>query len=180
MKPEQKKALLRWGSLILILGVSVALFLLRDRVRDLGQYGYPGIFLVSLLTNATLILPLPGVLVTTMMGAVFNPLGVALAAGTGSALGELSGYIAGYGGQGVIENRQWYDRLIEWMKKYGDVTILVLAIIPNPLFDVGGMAAGALRLPVWRFLLWCTLGKIIKMLAFAYGGSVIGHYIPLL
>lgn len=57
------------------------------------------------------------------------------------------------------------------MRKYGDPTILVLAIIPNPLFDMAGMIAGVLKMPVWKFLIFCTVGKIIKMLAFAYLGS---------
>ena len=37
------------------------------------------------------------------MGAIFNPIGVAVAAGLGAAIGELSGYLAGFSGQGVVE-----------------------------------------------------------------------------
>ena len=50
------------------------------------------------------------------------------------------------------------------------VMIIVLAFIPNPLFDLAGMASGALKLPIWKFLLACAIGKIIKMLMFAYAG----------
>jgi uncharacterized membrane protein YdjX (TVP38/TMEM64 family) len=57
------------------------------------------------------------------------------------------------------------------MLKYGDLTIFLLALIPNPLFDIAGMVAGALKMPMWRFLLWVWLGKCIKMLAFALGGA---------
>jgi uncharacterized membrane protein YdjX (TVP38/TMEM64 family) len=81
--------------------------------------------------------------------------------------------LLGFSGQGVIENKVWYDRICTWMRKYGDVTILVLAIIPNPFFDIAGMVAGALKLPVWRFLIWTLVGKTIKMLAFAFGGASI-------
>ena len=42
---------------------------------------------------------------------------------------------------------------------------------PNPLFDLAGMAAGALRMPVAKFLLWAWIGKTIKMLLFAYAGA---------
>ncbi|MCJ7626574.1 MAG: VTT domain-containing protein, partial [Anaerolineaceae bacterium] len=57
--------------------------------------------------------------------------------------------------------------------KFGDLTILVLALIPNPLFDMAGITAGALKMPISRFLIWCCLGKILKMLVFSYGGATI-------
>jgi uncharacterized membrane protein YdjX (TVP38/TMEM64 family) len=73
----------------------------------------------------------------------------------------------------VIENKKWYDRITLWMQKYGDLTIFLLALIPNPLFDIAGMAAGASKKPIWRFLLWVWLGKCLKMLAFALGGATL-------
>lgn len=163
----------RVAVLLAVVGASVLLFVYRGKVAQLEAFGYPGIFLVSLLSNATLILPIPGVLFTSAMGAVFNPFWVALASSTGATLGELSGYLAGFSGQGVIENKTWYERVTRWMKKYGDITILVLAFIPNPLFDIAGMVAGALRMPLWRYLVFSWIGKTGKMFLFAYGGATI-------
>jgi uncharacterized membrane protein YdjX (TVP38/TMEM64 family) len=163
--------------LLAVIGLTVTLFIFRKEVQKLGALGYPGIFFVSLLSNATLILPVPGVLFTSAMGAVFNPWWVALAASTGATIGELSGYLAGFSGQAVIENRKWYDRLMSWMRKYGDITILVMAFVPNPLFDIAGMAAGALHMPLWRYILWSWIGKTLKMLVFAFGGaSILGLF----
>ncbi len=166
-----KLNLVRGVVLALVIGITVLLFLYRDKVEQLQALGYPGIFLVSMFSNATLILPVPGVLFTSAMGAVLNPGLVALTAGTGATIGEISGYLAGFSGQAVIENRVWYDRFTGWMKKNGDITVLLLAFIPNPLFDIAGMVAGALRLPLWRFLLWSWIGKVGKMLLFALGGA---------
>lgn len=171
MNKKWQLNLLRGIILVAVLGVTVVLFIYRDQVSKFGVFGYPGIFLVSLLSNASIILPVPGVILTSAMGTVFNPIGVAVAAGTGATFGELSGYLLGFSGQGVIENRVWYDRICVWMKKYGDITIFLLAVIPNPLFDIAGMVAGALKMPLWRFLIWTWLGKMIKMAAFAYGGA---------
>ncbi len=168
-----KLNLVRVLVLAAVIGLTVLLFINRDKVKQLEGLGYPGVFFVSLLSNATLILPVPGVLFTSAMGAVFNPWLVALAAGTGATIGELSGYLAGFSGQAVIENRKWYDRVSGWMKKYGDITVLLLAFIPNPVFDIAGMVAGALRLPLWRYLLWSWIGKIGKMLLFAFGGATV-------
>jgi len=105
------------------------------------------------------------------MGFVFHPLGVGLAAGAGAALGELSGYLAGFGGQTIIERVKVYDRLTHWMQINGPLTVLILSILPNPLFDLAGVAAGALKMPVIKFLFWCWIGETLKMIFFAYVGS---------
>ncbi len=179
MKSGWRTNLLRVFTLLFVVGLSVTLYLLRNRVHDLQGYGYPGIFLVQLLSSATVILPVPGVIITTAMGAVFNPFWVAVAAGSGAALGEISGYLAGFSGQGVASRTSLYVRIEGWMKKYGEWVILLLAFVPNPFFDVAGMMAGALRMPISRFLFWCWLGKILKMLMFAYGGATIAKLLPL-
>jgi uncharacterized membrane protein YdjX (TVP38/TMEM64 family) len=180
MTREQRTRLLRIAALAFTLGLTVLLYFNRDKVQHLQAYGYLGIFFVSLLTNATLILPVPGVLITSAMGAVFSPVGVALAAGSGAALGELSGYLAGFSGQGVVERRRWHERLEPYIRRYGGPAILILAFIPNPMFDVAGIIAGALKMPLRTFLFWCWIGKVLKMLIFAYGGAVfLGNLPPL-
>jgi uncharacterized membrane protein YdjX (TVP38/TMEM64 family) len=85
-----------------------------------------------LLANATVLLPAPGVAVIYAMGAIFHPLGVGLAAGTGGTIGELSGYLAGFSGQAVVERTDMYNRIKPWVAKYGGWAILVLSAIPNP------------------------------------------------
>lgn len=169
-----RKNILRIIALIFVLTLTAILVIKRDSVKQLEALGYPGIFLASLLTNATLILPIPGVLITSAMGAVFNPFWVALASSSGATVGEISGYLAGFSGQAVVENKKWYEKIENWMRKYGDVTILVLALIPNPAFDAAGMTAGVLKMPIHKFLIYCFIGKTLKMLAFAYGGFLIG------
>jgi membrane protein DedA with SNARE-associated domain len=168
---------IRVAVLALVVLLTAVLFIFHRQVSHLGVYGYPGIFLLSIIANATIILPVPGVVLTSVMGAVFNPALVALAAGSGATLGELSGYLAGFSGQMLIENQPRYDQMVGWMKKYGDFTIFILALIPNPAFDLAGMTAGALKLPVWRFLFWAWLGKLGKMLIFAYAGASLIHLI---
>lgn len=179
MKPETRQRIISILALVFVIALTIFLFINRDRIQKLEALGYPGVFLISLLSNASLILPVPGVLFTSAMGAILDPFWVAIAAGAGSALGEMSGYLAGYSGRRVAARTPWNEQLERWMRRYGDVTILVLAIIPNPAFDVAGILAGALKMPLWRFLLWCWLGKTIKMLFFAYGGDVIINFLPL-
>ncbi len=170
---SKKTRILQIAALVFVVALTAALILLRNKIPEMEKYGYPGIFVLSIIANATLILPIPGVLITSAMGAVYNPLLVAIFAGSGAAIGELSGYLAGFSGRAVIEKAAWHEKVVNWMRKYGNPTILVLAAIPNPAFDIAGITAGMLKVPVWRYLLWCTLGKIIKMLIFAYGGATI-------
>ncbi len=157
--------------LIFLIGLTVILLIYRDEVQQLQSFGYPGIFLVSLLSNATIIFPIPGVVFTSAMGAVFHPFWVAVAAGSGAAVGELSGYLAGVSGQIVLDRSEGYDKVYNWMQRYGYWTLILLAFVPNPLFDIAGFVAGSLKLPIWKFLLACLIGKIGKMLLFAYLGA---------
>ena len=163
---------LRAVALLAVIAITVFIYSIRDQAEQLQGYGYPGIFVLSLLSNATIILPAPGIAITFAAGGVFDPLWVGVAAGTGAALGELTGYVAGYSGRGVLEGAPIYRRLLELTRRFGNWTILVLAIIPNPFFDVAGAAAGALRMPVRTFLLWATIGKLLKMWIFAYAGAL--------
>ena len=157
--------------LVLLMAVTVLLILNRDKIQHLGVYGYPGIFLVSLLSNATILVPLPGVMITSAMAMIFNPFWVAIASGAGAALGELSGYLAGFSGQPMLEKSEKVKKLTAWMQRNQSWTIFLLALIPNPLFDMAGFIAGASRMPLWKFMLFCLLGKIAKMLVFAYLGA---------
>ena len=176
--PSWRTNLLRAITFLIVVAISLGIYALRDKAQALASLGYPGIFLLSILSNATVILPAPGLLFIFAMGAVFNPFWVALAAGAGSAIGELSGYLAGFSGQGMVERVDLYEKLKNWMevnKRWRDLAILVLATIPNPLFDLAGMASGALRIPVSRFLFFCWIGKTIKMFLFAYAGAASLH-----
>ena len=177
-KNKRSKTILRIAAIAFVIALTFYILSISDQIETftesipgLGWFAYPAIFGVSIIANATIILPVPGVVLTSLFGSVFNPFLVAIAAGLGASIGEMSGYLAGFSGQGMIENTKWNDRIQEWMTRYGQWTILVLAFIPNPLFDIAGMTAGALKMPVIKFLFWCAIGKILKMLVFALAGD---------
>lgn len=168
---DRKITLFRVLALCAVFAISVFVFRIRERADQFAAFGYPGIFLIAFLANATVFLPAPGVAIVFTMGSIFNPLGVTLAAGTGGALGEFTGYLAGFSGQAVVEHINVYKRFLPWVQKYGAWAILVLSAIPNPFFDIAGIAAGATKIPLRRFLLFCWVGQLIKMALFAYAGD---------
>jgi membrane protein YqaA with SNARE-associated domain len=163
--------LARFGSLVGCVAITVYIYSIRDQAEALAAYGLPGIFLLSLVANATVILPAPGLALTFAFGGVMHPAAVALAAGAGAALGELTGYLAGYTGQAILGRTPTTATLGVWTRRYGGPAILALALIPNPFFDIAGATAGVLRMPVGTFLFWTWIGKTLKMLVIAYAGS---------
>jgi len=171
MASGRRVTLLRVLSLLAVIAIVVFVYSISDRAEEFAVYGYPGIFVIAMLANATVFLPAPGVAVVFVLGGVLNPLLVGLAAGAGAAIGELVGYLAGFSGQGLVEDSETYQRIVPWVARYGAPAIFVFAALPNPFFDVAGVAAGILKMPLAKFMLACWAGETVKMLAFAYAGA---------
>jgi uncharacterized membrane protein YdjX (TVP38/TMEM64 family) len=155
----------------LVVAISVSIFLFRDEIAGLSNYGYLGAFLANLFSNATIVLPVPGGLIIVALGAVFPPVLVGLAGGTGAALGEMVGYVLGLSGSNLAKDYRAYNRAVRWLNKWGSVTVFVFAITPLP-FDLISIVAGTLRFPVWKFFLSCWCGKVIITILMAYAGSL--------
>jgi uncharacterized membrane protein YdjX (TVP38/TMEM64 family) len=165
------------AAVILVVAVSVTVFLMTDKIAELKSLGYLGAFSIMLLGNATIILPAPGLTLVFALGSAFHPVPLGLASGAGAALGELTGYLAGLSGRTVVENQTLYMRFEGWMQQYGSMTVLVLAAVPNPFFDLAGVAAGALGLSWHRFLLAAWVGKTIQGILVAYAGALSASWV---
>ena len=160
--------------LALAILVSLAILLLvtsfKDQIESLKAYGYLGAFLIGFIGNATVILPAPTLAFAVALGGILNPVLVGVATGAGEALGEMTGYLAGMSGKQIIENRAYYDKVQRQMDRHGGWVFFILAVIPNPLFDIAGIAAGMVRFPVWKFLLSSGAGKMLKAMLLAGAG----------
>lgn len=163
--------LLRFIGLLLVVVISASIFVFRNELKRLETYGYFGIFLINALGSATIILPAPALVTAFFGGGIFNPAIVGVVAAMGATLGELTGYIAGLGGQLVVEDHKMYKRVAGWIQKHGFLTIFLLAFIPNPFFDIAGITSGVTRFPLTRFLLATWAGKTIRFLIIAYLGA---------
>ena len=171
----QIKAWLRAHSSIIALVfsvlISVFIFAFKSQLAHLQGYGLLGLFLLSILGNATIIFPAPVALIALVAGAVFNPLLSGIIISLGAAIGELTGYMAGYGGEHILKDDIKIQKVKKWMDKYGLWALFVFAAIPNPLFDVAGIIAGATGIPVYKYLLVVWAGKFIKFAVLAYIGA---------
>ena len=138
-------------------------------ISKLKAYGYAGLFVINLIGAASIMMPSPasasvfggGALLSGFLG-VPAFLWVGLVAGLGESIGELTGYAAGYGGRIIVQNRPEYRRIHGWMERHGVITMFLMSVVPNPLFDIAGLAAGAVQMPVGRFFLTVLGGKVIK------------------
>lgn len=155
---------------VAIITIFVAIYFLSQALGDAWLYGYFGAFLISLMASAVVIIPVPGLPVIFVLGAILNPFIVGLMVGLAEPIGELTGYMAGYSGRITLENRRFYNRLEDWMKRRGSLVLFGFSAIPNPFTDFAGIAAGALRYPVWKFLFVLLLGKTVKGMLVAFAG----------
>jgi len=167
-----KKRLIPLLTVLLVIAITVALFLFRDKVAELGSYGYLGAFLISLVGNAGVILAAPVLPVLSAIGIILYPVTglagpviVGLVGGVGAGIGEMVGYAVGKAGRGVAKNNKMYIRLVAWMEGWGAIAVFVLSMVPF-FFDLVGIAAGILHYPLWKFFLACWLGRTVLYVVF--------------
>ncbi len=168
-KRLHRESVLGLLALAVVLAIVVSVVLLRD-LLDLSRIGYPAIAILSLLGSGGLVVPVPGMASVCAGGLLLSPVLVALVAGSAETVGELTGYTLGVSGRGLLalKRGRLYTRMEYWMRRRGWLVLFLLSLIPNPIFDLAGVAAGALRFPVWGFLGVIWPGKVIKFLIIAY------------
>jgi len=162
--------------LLVVIAIVAGVFYLYQahpgKIDELQQFGYLGAFIISVTLNATLVLPAGNFVVIAAFGATLpSATLVGLVGGLGAAIGEITGYVAGYSGQSMIQRRKVYQRLERWVKKWGTLTIFLLSIAPL-FFDLAGLAAGALRFPFWKFFIATWLGRTILYIGIAWAGAM--------
>ena len=170
-----KKKFIPLLALLLVIAITAGIFCFYrqnpNMVEKLEGYGYLGAFLISLTFNATLILPAGNILVLSVLGAVLpSAVVVGLVGGAGAAIGEITGYMAGYSGRGLAQRSKMYNRVEGWMRRWGTLTIFIMSLVPF-VFDLAGIAAGVLRFSFWKFFLLCWLGRTLLYIGAALAGA---------
>jgi len=159
--------------IVIAAGIFVVVLLMSSQLKALEAWGYLGVFGISLLSSATILLPAPGWAIVIAMSTVLNPYLLGIAAGLGSGIGEITGYLAGDGAARVVmKNKRDYKKYKELIRKYDVPAVFFLAFIPNPLFDIAGIAAGSAGIPLVRFLIATIAGRILRYVILAYLGAL--------
>ncbi len=149
---------------------------------DFAWLAYLIVFATSLASNLTIIAPVPFAASIMVAAATeWNPVLITLFASIGAAIGELTGYYAGYLGKklAISENVAWYGRIERWIQRHGVWAIIFLSFQPIIPFDIGGMIAGAAKMPLHRFLPAVWLGRFPKYIIITYAGIGLIHFLPI-
>jgi len=159
---------------LLVTAANVGVYWLDIDYQIFGAYAYLGVFIVTLIANATTIVPVPYItVVACIAGQSDNLVLVALAGGLGSVLGESVAFFIGRSGRAIAEETRFYH----WVKRQlqhpwrAFLVLFGLAAPINPAFDVAGLAAGALGVPYWLFFTAVFLGRMIRFGLIALAGA---------
>lgn len=174
-----KEILFLLGMLALSAAVAFVLIRFQDTfrvsLRDYGWIAYLIVLVANLLSSATILIPAPGIAFTLAAAAVWDPMFVAIAAGSGDAIGEMSAYWVGYVGERIVvdEHLPAYRKAASWMDKYGAWAVFGIALIPILPYDLIGIAAGTLKISWWKCFLATLGGKLPRAFLISYLGQQI-------
>jgi len=137
------------------------------------QYGYVGVFVISIIGAMSVIIPIPYTLVIFFLGSFLDPIPLALAGGLGSAIGEAAGYLIGYYGRAIIskERQKKMDYMCKFFNRYGPIAVFFFALTPLP-DDLLFIPLGIIRCSFIKVFIPAFLGKSLMCLILAYGGRL--------
>lgn len=179
MHPVQKVV-----AVVALVSINVALFVAPVDYSVLGALAYPGAFLVTLIANAAVVVPVPYIPIVAHIARTAEfPALVVLIAAFGSALGECVAFAVGRVEKDLFTGHAWFQRMQTFFSRPRRAALFLFffAIPLNPVFDVGGLGAGALGVPFRTFLIAVWLGRIVRfaiLAAIAIGFSAITLPLP--
>lgn len=162
---------------VVMLVLNVVVYVLPIDYGVFGNYAYVGVFLITLIANATVVVPVPYPAIVAGIAAQSPSLvPVVFAGALGSAIGESVAFFVGRTGRGVVERTRFYVWVQGHMRHpwRAFLVLFLLAAPPNPLFDVAGITAGALGVSFWLFFGAVFLGRVIRVGLFALLGVAFG------
>lgn len=149
----------------------VVAFMYRNKLGRFKKYGYLGIFIISLIGNVAFFSP-SAPIISAAGGSIYNPWFVGAVAALGAVIGEMFTYVLGSAAKETnITESKLYELMKSYMEKNGFLTLVVLACVPNPFFDLAGLVAGATGFPLWQFFVASYIGKFLKFTFFAFIGK---------
>ncbi len=163
-------------SVTLIIIFSILLLAYRKEIESLSNFGYLGVFLISLISAATIFIPAPGLFLSASTGLFLNPILIGICGGLGAAIGESTGYMVGKGISDLKHN-QLFNVSKKLIERYGLYAVAVFAAIPNPFFDIVGIASGILKIPPKQFFIAVLIGNTFKYFVVSWMFSAFGTVI---
>lgn len=163
---------------VLFISLSLTIYNSDDLLQYFAPLGYLGLFLASALNGATLVIGGPSQVLTFLMAGNLQPMLLGLVGGTGTAIGETTGYLLGKSTNLALSRQSESlityfrkSKLFKVFKKHPAVILAVLALIPNPFFDPVSILAGSLGISFRTYFFPVLVGKIARFTLIAFIGS---------
>jgi membrane protein DedA with SNARE-associated domain len=148
-----------------------------DAIRSLLRWalhlGYPGVFLLSLVSNLIVFVPVPYLLSVFFLSAhtEINVVLLSLISGLGAACGKLIVFTVSRSGRKLVNEKSLHNlefaRMI--MERYGFMAVFIIAATPLP-DDIFYIPMGIAKFTFIKFFLACLAGKFLLTLVVALGG----------
>jgi membrane protein YqaA with SNARE-associated domain len=165
------------AGIVFLLAFNIAVFLAPIDYSAFTSFAYLGAFIVTLLANALIVIPIPYVPIVAHIGATAGlPWLVVVLGALGSVLGESVAFVAGRAELGLVSEQPIYKRLHRVTQRplLAGVILFAFALPPNPLFDVGGLAAGAVGMPYRVFFTAVFAARLIRLAIIVWLGTLLG------
>jgi membrane protein YqaA with SNARE-associated domain len=165
------------AGIVFLVAFNVAVFLAPIDYSAFTSFAYLGAFVVTLLANALIAVPIPYIPIVVHIGATADlPALVVFLAALGSVLGESVAFLAGRAELGLVSEQPIYKRLHRVAQRplLAGAVLFAFAAIPNPVFDVGGLAAGAVGVPYRLFFSAVFAARLVRIAAIVWLGTLIG------
>lgn len=165
------------AGIAILIALNIALFLAPIDYRALTSFAYVGAFLVCLVANAVVAIPIPYIPVIAHIGATADSAALVVALGAlGSVLGESVAFVVGRAEQGLVSEHPLYKRLhrLAERKWLAGLVLFALAVPLNPLFDVAGLAAGAMGMRYRVFFVAVFAARIVRLALIVWVGVLLG------
>jgi uncharacterized membrane protein YdjX (TVP38/TMEM64 family) len=160
-----------------LVALNIAAYVAPIDYSAFASFSYVGAFVICLVANAVVAIPIPYIPIIAHIGAsAASPAIVIIAGALGSVLGESVAFFIGRAEQGLVSEHPMYRRLQPFMqRRRTSALILFLLSAPlNPLFDVAGLAAGALGVRYRVFFVAVFAGRLLRLALIVWIGMRLG------
>lgn len=160
-----------------LVALNLAVYFAPIDYRALTSFAYVGAFLVCFFANAVVAIPVPYIPIIAHLGATADSAWIVIGLGAlGSVLGESVAFAIGRAQQGLVSEHRLYQRLhrLADRKWLAGLVLFALAVPLNPLFDVAGLAAGAMGMRYRVFFVAVLTARMIRLALIVWLGALLG------
>ncbi len=174
---HRRHVLFAIGGGIFLVALNIAVYFAPIDYGGFTSFAYLGAFIVCFLANALIAIPIPYIPIVAHIGATAAlPWLVVVLGALASVLGESVAFVAGRAEQGIVSEHAVYRRVHRVAERplLAGAVLFLFAVPPNPIFDVAGLAAGAVGVPYRVFFLAVFAARLIRLAVIVWLGTLLG------